>query len=115
MPLVLEVAGRTWRRRCTVHCHTASRRQCDCCCGGLFHGAAERPGQLDALALAYVPALLLLWTRAERRGDVRILYARADLHGPTLISRRGARRRPHQLPLFAPPVPTSPPEVTPDA
>ncbi len=115
MPLVLEVAGRIWRRRCAIHCHTASRRECDCCCGGLFHGAADRPGQLEVLALAYVPELLLLWTRAERRGDVRVLYARADLHGPTLISRRGARRRPQQLPLFARPALPLPAEVTPDA
>ncbi len=115
MPLVLEVAGRTWRRRCAIHCHTASRPTCDCCCGGLFHGAAGVPGQLEVLAFAYVPELLLLWTRAERRGDVRVLYARADLHGPRLVRRRGACRRPHQLPLFAPSVPTRPPEVTPDA
>ncbi len=99
MALLLQVRGADWHRRCTIHCHTASRPECDCCCGGVFHGAAGAGRQLAVVARAYLPDLIDLWRRAELRGDARILFARADLLGPPLISQLGRRRRPLQLTL----------------
>ncbi len=98
--LLLAVAGRDWRRRCTVHCHTASRPDCDCCCGGLFHGCGGDPVQLAVLARAFLPDLVDLWVRAERRGDAQIYYARPDLTGAPLISRAGRKRQALQLTLL---------------
>lgn len=45
-------------RRCDVRCHNAKRPDCDCWCGGLFHGDAGK-GAREAFAREFggeVPA-----------------------------------------------------------
>lgn len=33
--------------RCDAKCHVASGPDCDCMCGGTFHGSANQPGGVE--------------------------------------------------------------------
>lgn len=36
----------SWTRRCDEHCHSAEKPECDCICGGRYHGAKRKAGGL---------------------------------------------------------------------
>ena len=49
MTTILTVGNSEGERRCTAACQNAMRPECDCVCGGRFHGAARRPGGVAAV------------------------------------------------------------------
>lgn len=62
-------------RRCTPSCRAAIRPECDCICGGRFHGAARRPGgvaavqrELEAHLLEHVEDLGPLFAHGKNGG-----------------------------------------------
>lgn len=36
-----------WSRRCDAKCHEATGPECDCICGGRYHGKGNTPGALE--------------------------------------------------------------------
>lgn len=42
MTTILTVGGSDGQRHCTATCHNAQGLDCDCCCGGKFHGAGSQ-------------------------------------------------------------------------
>ena len=47
------VTAMTWgnsegtKGRCDAKCHNATKDDCDCMCGGRYHGANNKPGGLE--------------------------------------------------------------------
>ena len=49
MTTVMTLGDSDGERRCTAACHEAAGQACACVCGGRFHGAARRPGGVEAV------------------------------------------------------------------
>ena len=55
--------------RCDDRCHNAKKPQCDCMCGGRYHGANRKPGGLEAEVRKHGEEVLKeAKARAERDG-----------------------------------------------
>lgn len=44
--------------RCDAKCHTAKEPECDCMCGGRYHGKANTPGGLESAVEEYSDEVL---------------------------------------------------------
>lgn len=66
MSTYLRVGNSEGERRCDERCHNAKCAECDCCCGGRYHGKGEGSPQmereLEATAEEWIAA-------AERSGQ----------------------------------------------
>ena len=57
-----------WQGRCDAKCHNAKDPDCDCMCGGAFHGAAGRQGGVEAAVREFWDEVT---DRAQREADRR--------------------------------------------
>lgn len=91
--------------RCDAKCHTAEKPDCDCMCGGRYHGAANKEGGLERAVREHGEEVLTAAKeRARREGlelqwaDPRTLLAALTTPAPTqpalpgLAARSPARR-----------------------
>ena len=60
--------------RCDAKCHEAREPQCDCMCGGRFHGAALQPGGLEKALHDFWDEV---WQRAKKRAEEEGLFLEA--------------------------------------
>ena len=58
MTLMSEGDNYGTHRRCTATCHNAKKPECDCICGGRYHGKALVPGVLDAAIKQFTEEVL---------------------------------------------------------
>jgi len=85
------------RGRCDAHCHNAKHPKCVCCCGGRFHGSANRSGGVEQAVRDYWDDIL---DQAQKK---------AEKEGLELETERWARNRQRilgELPTKAKPVNT---------
>jgi NADH:ubiquinone oxidoreductase subunit D len=82
--------------RCDAKCHTAHNAECDCMCGGRFHGAALRPGGVERAVDEYGEEVLRsAKARAAREGMKLETVLQRDLFaslGPRSAGASGQQR-----------------------
>lgn len=49
MTTIMAVGDSEGTRRCDARCHTATHPECDCCCGGRYHGKGSSAAAQEQL------------------------------------------------------------------